>query len=71
MKEEFLKNLEIEYESVYDFIANNYSKFTKDELKDILLEIIYAIYRHNSYEDEERIYEIVKENLHERWNDLL
>lgn len=27
----------------YDFIANNYWEFSKEELKDIILELTYAI----------------------------
>lgn len=35
----------------YDFIANNYTSMSKSELKDILLEYIYAV--HNSSSNNE------------------
>lgn len=47
--------------SSYDFIANNYYNMTKDELKDIILELDYALSRNNSYED-------VAQELKDRWN---
>ncbi len=37
----FLNAMEVGKE--YDFIANNYNSMSKSELKDILLEYIYAI----------------------------
>lgn len=47
--------------SSYDFIANNYYTMTKDELKDIILELDYALSRDSSYED-------VAQELKDRWN---
>lgn len=47
--------------SSYDFIANNYYTMTKDELKDIILELDYALSWDSSYED-------VAEELKDRWS---
>ena len=47
--------------SSYDFIANNYYTMSKEELKDIILELDYALSRDSSYED-------VAQELKDRWN---
>lgn len=50
----------IKEEREYDFIANNYLKYSKEELKNILLEFIYA--RYEDYSKDEII-----ENIKERY----
>lgn len=54
----------IEKGELYDFIANNYYNMTKDELKDVLLEVIWS---NISNEEENKIY--LLGNLAERWSD--
>ena len=36
----------IEEDCLYDWIASNYWKLSKEELKDIILELDYALYVH-------------------------
>ena len=55
-EKEILKGLK---EASYDFIANNYYKLSKEQLKDILLEYIYVV-------DEDTEEEAI-ENIKERW----
>jgi len=62
IKEETLKA--IEEGRLYDFIADNYYRLTKDELKDILLEVIWS---NISNEEENKQY--LLGNLAERWSD--
>ena len=47
----------------YDFIANHYYEFTKEELKDIALELAYGIYKNMPASE---VLEIAEE-LEERW----
>lgn len=52
---------------LYDFIAHNYWRFRKDELKDILLEVYYAATQGNPSENE--IFgEDVASELEGRWD---
>ena len=46
----------------YDFIANHYYEFTKEELKDMCLEFLYTLYKCD-YDEAEVI-----EYLAERWD---
>lgn len=46
----------------YDYMANNYYKFTKEELKDVILECLYTLHELKYAEDE------IIDNLEERWN---
>ena len=41
---EFIAVLRNNPNGAYDFICNNYYKMSKDELKDITKELLYAIY---------------------------
>ena len=52
----FLQEFSKKRSKGYDFIANNYMDFTKSELKDIILELIYNT-------DRERVIEELKD----RW----
>ena len=42
--EEFIELLENNPDGAYDYISNNYHKMSKDELKDIAKELLYAMY---------------------------
>jgi 20S proteasome alpha/beta subunit len=41
---EFIEVLKNNPNGAYDFICNNYYKMTKEELKDITKELLYAVY---------------------------
>lgn len=63
--DEFLESL-IKDKS-YDYIANNYMAFRKDELKDIILELLYAIHTDG---DEDIILDSAGVGLTERWMEV-
>lgn len=44
MMKEFIKVLKENPNHAYDYICNNYYKFSKEELKDIIKELLYGIY---------------------------
>ena len=44
MMKEFIKVLKENPSHAYDYICNNYHKFSKEELKDITKELLYGIY---------------------------
>lgn len=66
MIDKFLEAIEDGNE--YDFIANNYTSMSKAELKDILLEYIYAIRRvpHNTMNFSADVTEYVRDELQSR-----
>ncbi len=41
---EFIDVLKNNPDNAYDFICNNYYKMSKEELKDIAKELLYAVY---------------------------
>ena len=61
MIKKFLDALDEDRE--YDFIANNYHHMRINELKDILLEYMYAIHRE---ENEQDIKDQIRDSLTER-----
>lgn len=63
MLKQFIDSMDDENE--YDFIANNYYQMTKEDLKTILLEYIYAPHC-ISKEVEDKVRENVREELEER-----
>ena len=65
IREEFLNTL-VEDKS-YDWIANNYHKLSKEELKDIILETLYAIHTTAYLGEEDCILTDARYNLIERW----
>ena len=62
MKDEIMKA--IEENRLYDFIANNYWNISKEELKDVILELIWTFM--DSPHLEEEIQQLLT-NLSERW----
>lgn len=55
----------------YDFIAKNYYEFSKEELKDIILELDYAIHCtdiYSSLECARDVYVSASEELKDRWS---
>lgn len=63
--EKFIKALE--QDKAYDYIANNYYNYTKDELKDIILELLYGIYTNDT--NYMQTYESIVEEIKERYID--
>lgn len=53
----------------YDFIANNYYKYNKEELKDVVKELLYAIYTNVTKDEHDKILNDVAEELADQ-NDL-
>ena len=56
----------IESNELYGYIANNYWNMSKASLKDIILELVYAI---DNSEEKGIILESVKEELLDRWDE--
>lgn len=59
----------IKEDKLYDYIANNFYKISKEDLRDLILEIIYMIYYDYEYSIDadrqllnEHIVECLKEN---------
>lgn len=49
---EFIEVLKNNPDKAYDYICNNYYKFSKDELKDIIKELLYSIYDNTMHKAE-------------------
>ena len=64
MKDEIMKA--IEENRLYDFIANNYWRMSKDELKDVILELAWVCSDINTNEETKQQ---LLTNLSERWED--
>ena len=67
MEQEIIQ--EIKKGKLYDYIANNFYKISKEDLRDLILEIIYMIYYDYEYSIDgdrqllnEHIVECLKEN---------
>ena len=68
MMEQFIDCLKNSPDHAFDFMANEYYKFSKDELKDICKELLYAVYYVESRgditeSDSKAIYECVVSEL--------
>lgn len=64
LKQEMIES--IENDTFYDFISNNYHRFTKDELATIIKEFEYTRYRTEKYGCIDFREELI-ENLEERF----
>lgn len=60
---EFIELLENNPDKAYDFISNNYYKMSKDELKDIAKELLYAMYDKMTKEEHNEALADVAEEL--------
>ena len=60
---EFIELLENNPDKAYDFISNNYYKMSKDELKDITKELLYAMYDKMTKEEHNEALADVAEEL--------
>lgn len=65
---EFIEILKNNPNHAYDFISNNYYKMSKDELKDIIKELLYVIHTTNKNEHDEML-ESVGDELIELYED--
>ena len=57
--------------TAYDYIANHYTQFTKEELKDVILELLYPLVKYGSnlaMVDREKTRLEIKEELEEGWD---
>ena len=63
--EKFIKALE--EDKAYDYISNYYNNYTKEELKDIILELLYGIYTNDT--DYMQTYSNIVEEIKERYID--
>lgn len=55
----------IEKEGIFDFVANNYWKLSKEDLRDIAKELSYAVYDKLGNEVNKEIEQATIENLKE------
>ena len=62
--EEFLEKI---YDEGYGYIANNYNRFSKEELKDIILETLYALTDGLDVASRVKVLISVKEELQGKW----
>lgn len=62
---EFMEVLKGNPSHAYDFICNEYYRMSKDELKDIAKELLYAIYEFHT----ERIYNDILHSVADELND--
>jgi hypothetical protein len=61
--EEFIQVLKHNPSRAYDFICENYYRMSKDELKDITKELIFAIHTRTTEEEHDEILNDVAEEL--------
>ena len=52
---EFIEVLKNNPNGAYDYISNNYFEMSKDELKDIVKELLYAVYDNVTEEEHDKI----------------
>ena len=52
---EFIEVLKNNPNGAYDYISNNYFEMSKDELKDIVKELLYAVYDNVTEEEHDEI----------------
>lgn len=72
MIEQFIDCLRENPDHAFDFIANDYYKFSKDELKDVCKELLYGIYHAKSRGfitevDSKVIYDCAADSLEESY----
>ena len=66
---EFIEVLKNNPDKAYDFICNNYYKMSKDELKDIAKELLYAVYDNVSKVEHNKILEDVAIELEDSYSE--
>lgn len=63
---DFVQVLKNNPNGAYDYIANNYYKMSKEELKDIAKELLYAIHTNTTEKEHNKILSDVAEELAEQ-----
>jgi 20S proteasome alpha/beta subunit len=67
--EEFIEVLKNNPNGAYDFICNNYHKMSKDELKDIAKELLYAVYDNVTEKEHNKILDDVATELEDTYTE--
>jgi helix-turn-helix protein len=66
---EFIEVLKNNPNGAYDYICNNYHKMSKEELKDIAKELLYAVYDNVTKAEHNEILEDVANELEETYTE--
>jgi len=66
---EFIEVLKNNPDGAYDFICNNYYKMSKDELKDITKELLFAVHDNVTKAEHNKILNDVGEELENTYTD--
>lgn len=66
---EFIEVLKNDPNQAYGFICNNYYKMSKDELKDVAKELLYAIYDNMDREEHDKILNDVATELEDTYTE--
>lgn len=66
---EFIEVLKNNPDKAFDFISNNYYKMDKDELKDIVKELLYAIHTNTLKAEHDKILEDTADELAEQYEE--
>lgn len=66
---ELINVLKYNPDGAYDFICNNYYKMSKEELKDLAKELLYAIHSNTDKAEHNKILDDVADELAESYNE--
>lgn len=67
---EFISILKYNPDSAYDFISNNYYKMSKEELRDVAKELLYAVNNNVTETEHNKILDDVAEELNDFYVDV-
>lgn len=67
--DDFISILQNNPDEAYDFICNNYYNMSKEELKDIIKELLYAVYENTSRAEHNKIFYDVSLELVDTYTD--
>lgn len=67
---EFINILKNNPDSAYDFVSNNYYKMSKEELRDIVKELLYAVNDNVTQAEHNKILDDVAEELNDFYVDV-
>ena len=66
---ELIETLKNNPDGAYDFICNNYYNMSKEELKDIIKELLYAVHDNTSKAEHNKILDDVAIELAENYDE--
>lgn len=66
---EFINVLKNNPDGAYDFICNNYYKMSKEELKDVAKELLYAIHSNTDKTEHDKMLDDVATELAESYEE--